>query len=89
MARTKGSKNIRAMRAQVAICHLLDTCADKVSGKIEKILEEDPKEGIKLFTALLEFGVPKLQRMDIGGDDGKEAIEINLNYPNANKPTAD
>lgn len=87
MPRPKGSKNIRAMRAQNAICHLLDDCANRVADKIVMILEEDPKEGIKLFTALLEFGVPKLQRMDIGGADGDNSININLNYPDGNKPS--
>ena len=38
--------------------------------------ENDPKAALQAFTALLEFGVPKLARTEVTGKDGEDQTMI-------------
>ena len=70
--RPKGIPNKITQNAREAIQTLLDNNADRVQAWLNQIAETDPKAALLAFTALLEFGVPKLQRTELTGKDGAE-----------------
>lgn len=75
--RTKGVPNKATQQAREAIKELLDGNAYRVEGWLDQIAQTDPRAAIQAFTALLEFGVPKLARTEVTGKDGGPfAIQI-------------
>jgi hypothetical protein len=68
----KGRPNRVTAKAREVIQLVLDGTAPKVQGWIDKIAETDPKGALLAYTALLEFGVPKLARTELTGKDGGE-----------------
>lgn len=66
----KGKPNKVTAKAREIISEVLDGTADKVQGWIDKVAETDPKGALQAYTALLEFGVPKLQRTELTGENG-------------------
>lgn len=79
--RQKGVPNKTTLKAREAIQQLLDGSAASVQGWLDAVAESDPKAALSAYTALLEFGVPKLARTELTGGDGKsEPIRINVSY---------
>lgn len=70
----KGKPNKVTTKAREVIQELLDGNAPSVQGWLEAIAETDPKGALAAFTALLEFGVPKLARTELTGRDGGALI---------------
>lgn len=72
--RQKGTPNKATVKAREAITDLLNGNAHRVEGWLDAIADTDPKAAIAAFTALLEFGVPKLARTEITGKDGGPVV---------------
>lgn len=68
--RPKGCPNKVTLKAREVIGLVIDGTAPKVQEWIDKIAETDPKGALAAYTALLEFGVPKLQRTELTGENG-------------------
>ena len=68
----KGKPNKATAKAREAITELLDGNAHRVEGWLDAVAETDPKAALQAFTALLEFGVPKLARTEVTGKDGED-----------------
>ena len=68
----KGRPNKVTAKAREVIQLVLDGTAPKVQGWIDAIAVTDPKGALLAYTALLEFGVPKLARTELTGKDGGE-----------------
>ena len=66
----KGKPNKVTAKAREVIGQVIDGTAPKVQGWIDQVAETDPKGALAAFTALLEFGVPKLQRTEVTGEGG-------------------
>lgn len=72
MARPVGSKNVRAMNAQIAICKFLDRSSQPVIDYLDRMLKEDPDKGFEAFLKLLDYGVPKQARVENVHEGGAE-----------------
>jgi hypothetical protein len=57
-------------KAREVIGLVIDSTAPQVQGWIDQVAGTDPKGALAAFTALLEFGVPKLQRTELTGEGG-------------------
>lgn len=66
----KGKPNKVTAKAREVIAKVIDGTAPKVQGWIDQVAKADPKGALAAYTALLEFGVPKLQRTELTGKDG-------------------
>lgn len=66
----KGKPNKVTAKAREVIAEVIDGTAPKVQGWIDEIAKTDPKGALQAYTALLEFGVPKLQRTEVSGPGG-------------------
>jgi len=69
-----GKPNKMTAKAREVIQELLDGTAPRVQAWLDAVAETDPKGALQSFTALLEFGVPKLARTEISGVDGGEIV---------------
>lgn len=78
----------RTGKARETVLDLLDKYAPKVSTWLDQIAEgvknenggvmtrPDPVKATELYLTLLEFGVPKLQRTELTGKDGKDLVLV-------------
>lgn len=73
MARPKGSPNKATANAREAIARFVDGNAGRLQGWLDEIhANEGAKEAYRCFTDLVEYHVPKLQRTELTGKDGKD-----------------
>ena len=72
--RPKNTPNKVTAKAREVIQELLDGTAPRLQAWLDSVAETDPKGALQSFTALLEFGVPKLARTEISGVDGGEIV---------------
>lgn len=70
----KGIPNKVTAKAREAITELLDNNAHRVIEWLDIVAETDPKGALQAFTALLEFGVPKLARTEVTGANGGPVV---------------
>ena len=66
----KGKPNKVTTKAREVIAEVIDGTAPRVQAWIDAVAETDPKGALQAYTALLEFGVPKLARTELTGLDG-------------------
>lgn len=70
----KGKPNKVTAKAREVIAEVLDGTAPRVQAWIDQVAATDPKGALQAFIALLEFGVPKLQRTELTGKDGGPVV---------------
>lgn len=63
--------------AREAIAAFVDGNAERLSGWLDQIAEESPQKAFDAFMSVVEYHVPKLQRVDLGNADGKP-LEVTL-----------
>lgn len=68
----KGVPNKATTDVRSAIALLAENNIVKVQGWLERGARKNPLGAAKVFAALLEYHVPKLQRTELTGKDGKE-----------------
>ena len=66
----KGKPNKVTAKAREVIGLVIDNTAPKVQEWLDEVASTDPKGALSAYTALLEFGVPKLQRTELTGENG-------------------
>lgn len=74
--RPKGVPNKRTILAREAIADFVDGNADRLTGWLDQIAENDPEAAFRAFMSVVEYHVPKLNRSEVTGAGGG-AIEIN------------
>jgi len=70
----KGKPNKVTAKAREVIQEVLDGTAPRVQAWLDAVAKDDPKGALSAFTALLEFGVPKLARTELTGKDGGPVV---------------
>lgn len=79
--RKEGSVNKSTKKTREFINDLLANEQSNILEALESIRLENPIEYLKQWNALLEFGVPKLSRTELVGDEKKPlSIEIKKTY---------
>lgn len=68
--RPKGTPNKATQAAREVIQRILDNNAENAQIWLARVAKKDPKGALQAYIALLEFGVPKLQRTELTGKDG-------------------
>lgn len=78
--RPKGVPNKATTKARDAIAEFVDGNAEKIQGWLEEVYSEKGAEAaLNSFMGFLEYHVPKLQRSELTGKDGKDLIPTTLN----------
>ena len=74
----KGVKNKTTAKAREMIASFIDGNSDRLEGWLDEIYEKEGAKGaFAAFTALLDYHVPKLQRVEhTGKDEGPQEIII-------------
>lgn len=68
----KGKPNRSTAAAREAIGKFVDANAHKLQEWLDKVAKTDPEKAFNMFTALVEFHVPKLARTEHTGKDGED-----------------
>ena len=77
--RPKGSPNKATIAARTAIAAFVDGNASRLQEWLNRIAkEEGPLAAFQCVERVLEYHVPKLQRTELTGKDGKE---LTINWP--------
>jgi len=74
----KGHKNKTTAKAREMIASFIDGNSDRLEGWLDEIYEKEGAKGaFAAFTALLDYHVPKLQRVEhTGKDEGPQEFII-------------
>ncbi len=72
--RQKGSPNKATRDVREAFASLLERNAPKFDGWLNKVGTEDPARALDLVAKLAEYHVPKLQRTEVTGLNGKPIV---------------
>lgn len=79
--RKAGVPNVATANAREAIGRFLDDSAADALGWIREVYEtQGPKAAFDCWVSLVEFGVPKLQRTDIGTNNGPLEAILKLGF---------
>jgi hypothetical protein len=70
--RKAGTPNKATNDVRSAIAILAQNNIEKVQGWLERGARKNPLGAAKVFAAMLEYHVPKLQRTELTGKDGAE-----------------
>lgn len=74
--RKAGTPNKSTMQSRDAIAEFIDGNIDKLDDWLNKIEEENGAlAAFKCFTAMLEYNVPKMQRMEVTGEAVQNPIQ--------------
>ena len=76
--RPKGLPNKSTINARAAIADFVEGNVDRLTGWLDQIAEDDPKEAFNCFMSVVEFHVPKLLRSE-NKNTNTENININVN----------
>lgn len=77
MPSRKGSPNKATAQAREAIALFVDGNAHRLTGWLDKIALENPKQAFDSFMAVVEYHVPKLARVELGNKEG-ESFRVTL-----------
>ena len=72
--RPTGVPNKSTAAAREAIAAFVEGNVDRLTGWLDKMAEDNPEAAFKAFMSVVEYHVPKLQRSEITGKDGKDII---------------
>ena len=77
--RPKGSPNKVTMQAREAIAMFVEGNVDRLTGWLDRIAEDDPKDAFNAFMSVVEYHVPKLARTEhVGDKDNPVSHEVSL-----------
>lgn len=66
--RPAGVPNKATQKARDAIAAFVEGNAERLTGWLDRIAEDDPKEAFQCFMSVVEFHIPKLSRSTVSGD---------------------
>lgn len=66
--RPPGSINGATQKARVAIAAFVDNNAERLNGWLDAIALESPKDAFDCFMKVVDYHIPKIQRMVVAGD---------------------
>jgi hypothetical protein len=66
--RKDGSTNKSTALAREAIASFVDGNADRLTGWLDRIAEDNPKAAFDSFMSVVEYHIPKLARTEHAGD---------------------
>lgn len=72
--RPKGFPNKVNRDTKEAIKLLVENNLDNMTEWLERIAMKDPEKAMYIIINLLEYNIPKLQRTELTGKDGKDLI---------------
>lgn len=70
--RTKGTPNYDTRNVRLAIAKFLDERSGQIDSWFDELLQQSKVEAFKVYMGLLEYHIPKLQRTELTGMEGKE-----------------
>ena len=81
--RPKGVGNKSTIKAREAISLFVDDNAHRLTGWLDQIAEDNPKQAFDCFQSIIEYHIPKLQRseqrfVDEEGNDRDLSIEVDF-----------
>lgn len=62
--RPKGTPNKATTQAREAIAQFVEGNVDRLTGWLDRIADDDPKDAFNAFMSVVEYHIPKLQRTD-------------------------
>lgn len=74
--RKAGMPNKATAQAREAIAAFVDGNADRLTGWLDKIAEENPKDAFSAFMSVVEYHIPKLARTD-----NTTTVEVKASLP--------
>lgn len=66
--RPKGVANKATAQAREAIAEFVNGNAERLTGWLDRIAEENPKDAFNCFMSVVEYHIPKLARTELAGD---------------------
>jgi len=70
--RPKGVVNKATQEAREAIGRFVDGNAHRLQEWLDRVADKDPEKAFNLFHSVIEYHVPKLNRTEQTGKDGKD-----------------
>lgn len=80
--RPKGLANKSTQKAREAISLFVEGNIDRLQDWLDQIAEKDPEKAYRCFMDVIEYHIPKLQRSELTGADGKDLIpdKVTIEY---------
>lgn len=75
--RPPGSPNKATKQAREAIARFVDDNADRLTGWLDKIAKDSPEKAFNCFMSVVEYHIPKLQRIE-GGEKNRSTVNLNI-----------
>jgi len=72
--RPKGAISEKTALGREAIKLFVDNNAPRLAGWLDSIAAKDPVEAFKCYMSVVEYAIPRLQRSEVTGKDGKDLI---------------
>lgn len=76
--RPKGTPNRATADVRMAMAQLAEGNIERVQKWLDRVARKDPARALDLFLRLLEYYIPKLQRSEFTGKDGKDLLGLVL-----------
>lgn len=70
--RKKGTPNKATADVRAAVAEIAQNNVAKVQGWLDRTARKQPARAVQLFMDLIEYHIPKLQRTELTGKDGKD-----------------
>lgn len=83
--RPVGAVNKSTANAREAISAFVDGNAERLSGWLDQIALNDPKDAFNAFMSVVEYHIPKLQRQERTGEGGgpiNHSMKVEFVKPN-------
>lgn len=85
--KVKGQQNKTTTEFKQALNNLLEYCAPKMAGWLEKVAKEDPNKALDHMGKLAEYCYPKLARSETK-HEGELGLTINIKrFSDGNRPS--
>lgn len=87
--RKAGTQNKATANAREAIAEFVDGNADRLTGWLDQIALDNPKDAFNCLMSVVEYHIPKLARTELTGNEGKDLIpnKVEIEFVNAPKNT--
>lgn len=83
--RPKGTANKATTQAREAIASFVEGNVDRLTGWLDQIADDNPRDAFQAFMAVVEYHIPKLARSELTGKDGKDLTLEGLIIQSMNK----
>jgi len=77
--RPKGQLNRSTEMAKLTLARIADEGLDNLKKDLQKIREKDPVRAAELYLKILEYIIPKQQRVEVKGEIEQKIQQISIN----------